>query len=64
MRKLTVFPLGNTGKTGLTIFVSKFVGGNQAESQNCKNSPTQPALKRCVSNLDAVILRSFFELLL
>ena len=62
--KLTVFPLGNIGKTRLTTFVSKFVWGNQAESQNCKNSPTQPALKRSVSNLDAVILRSFFELLL
>ena len=43
---MIVFPLGNTNfKTKLTIFVSKFVRGNRAESQNCKNSPTQLALK-------------------
>lgn len=65
---MTVFASGNSRntnfKTKLPIFVSKFVRGNRAESQNCKNSPTQPALKRCLSNVDSVVLRPFFELLL
>ena len=57
--------IGNTNfKKKLTKFVSKFVRGNRVESENCKNSPTQPALKRCVNNLDDVVLRQFFELLL
>ena len=51
MRKLAVFPLGDTNfKTKLTaIFSSEFVRGNRAEIQNCKNSPTQPAQKRALA---------------
>ena len=56
MRKIECSSFRITGNTNfekkLTSFVSKFVRGNRAESQKCKNSRTQPALKRCVSNLD------------
>ena len=41
-------------------------GSEERRTTACglKNSPTQPALKRWVSNLDAIVLRPFFELLL
>ena len=57
--------IGNTNlKRKLTSFVTKFMRENGPKSENCKTSPTQPALKRYLSNLNAVVLRQFFELLL
>ena len=49
MKKIECTSFRLTGKTNfekkLASFESKFVRGNRAESQNCKNSRTQPALK-------------------
>ena len=65
MRKIDcIFPLGITNfKTQLKLSLCHNLSGEIELKVNCKNSPTRPALKRCVSNLDAVVLRPFFELL-
>ena len=63
MRKIDCISIritGNTNfKTKLNILVSQFDREKRAESQNCKNSPTQPALKRCLSSLDTVPTLSY-----
>ena len=60
MRKIDCIAIritGNTNfKTKLNIFVSQFDRENRAESQNYENSP---ALKRCLSSLDAVPTLSY-----
>ena len=48
----------------LICIILPFRSPDLTTARGLKNSPTQPALKRWVSNLDAIVLRPFLELLL